>query len=186
MDNEAWSGQTSLREKEWGGCFRALLFASGHETTFILIFLLFPDQGQDSHFSCHWDFFSCEELQEKGCAWQWPFHYLCIEAAGECFEKAHSKVKMKEVVLPQDSSPAVKPYVFPVIKLVLTAIASLSASPWLLPSVQLSWGHSSKICSCPQPSPHIFICHTDSFPPDGSIGSRWLFVRASFWTPALK
>ena len=128
-------------------------------------------------------FFSCEELQEKGCAWKWPFHYLWIEAAGECFEKGHPNVKMKEVVLPQVSSPAVKPYVFPMIKLVHTAIASLPASPWLLPSVQLCWGHYSKICSCPQPFPHIFICHTYSFLLDES---RRVFVRVSIWTPALK
>lgn len=185
MDNKAWSGHASLREKEWGRCFRALLFASGHETTFILIFLLFPDQGQDSHFSCHWDFSPVKNSRKRDVLDNDHFITCELKQLGNALRKDIPRLKWRKWSFPKTLHLAVKPYVFPVIKLVLTAIASLSASPWLLPSVQLSWGHCSKICSCPQPSPHIFICHTDSFPPDGSIGSRQLFVRASFWTPAL-
>lgn len=122
MDNKAWSGHVSLREKAWGRCCRALLFASSHETTL-------PSSSFSSfseiQFQLPLKFFSCEELQEKACAWKWLFHYLWIEAAGECFEKGHPKVKMKEVVRPRVSSPAVEPYVFPTIKLVHTAMSSL-------------------------------------------------------------
>lgn len=156
-------------------------FMPRNNSPFILILLFFPDQGYNSSFSCY-----CEDLQEKGHTWKMTISLLVNWSRwGMLWERTSHGQNEGSGPSPCFFS-AVKPYIFPMIKLVHTTIPSLPTSPWLLPSAQLCWAHYSKICSGPQSFPCILICHTNSFPPNGSVGSGRVFVRGSIWTPALK
>lgn len=139
-----------------------VFFQSQNNSPLILIFILFLNKGHNSTFSGNRIFFPLKNSWKRIMPENEHFIICELKQLRNALRKDIPRLKRRKWFFTCTLH----------LSMIKLAISGPAASLQLLPSVQQCWDHYSKICSCPQPFLCIFICHTNSFPPEGSVGRR--------------
>lgn len=93
----------------------AICFKSWNNSPLILIFLLFPDQGQDSSFSCHWNFSPMQNSRKRVVLENDHFITCEVKQLGNALGKDIPRLKWRKWSVPDS----------------LHLLLSLTFFPWL-------------------------------------------------------